>query len=108
MAAMDLAALRQVIEQRARAAPGLRARVDFVFDDGDVLHLDATRQPPEISEGSTDPDADLPDTTLRVSKDTLSRIIGGELGATMAFMTGKLKVSGDMQVALKLQEILED
>ncbi len=108
MTIMDLTSLKQAIEQRAHAAPGLGARIDFVFEDGDVVHLDATARPPKVTTGEGDPDADLPDTTLRVSKETLSKMLNGDLGATMAFMTGKLKVSGDMQVALKLQEILED
>jgi putative sterol carrier protein len=33
-------------------------------------------------------------------------LVSGELDPTTAFMTGKIKVSGDMSVALKLQRVL--
>ncbi len=33
-------------------------------------------------------------------------ILGGKLNAPMAFMAGKLKLQGDMGLALKLQQIL--
>jgi putative sterol carrier protein len=33
-------------------------------------------------------------------------MIGGSLNPQMAFMTGKLKVKGDMSLALKLQAVL--
>lgn len=32
----------------------------------------------------------------------------GKLGAQMAFMTGKLKIAGDMGLALKLGQLLKD
>ena len=34
------------------------------------------------------------------------RFIGGKLDGMTAFMTGKLKIEGDMSVAMKLQSIL--
>ena len=36
---------------------------------------------------------------------TLARIAGGEQNATTAYMTGKLKVKGDMGAAMKLQKL---
>ena len=39
------------------------------------------------------------------SDETFQRIVAGELNPTTAYMTGKLKVSGDMAAALKLQNL---
>jgi putative sterol carrier protein len=36
----------------------------------------------------------------------LDDMIGGKLDGMTAFMTGKLKIEGDMGVAMKLQSIL--
>lgn len=46
-----------------------------------------------------------PDITINVSdKDWLS-IIEGKLDPMQAFMTGKVKISGDMMLAMKLQQL---
>jgi putative sterol carrier protein len=44
-------------------------------------------------------------TVAAVDQDFLA-IVNGKLNAQMAFMSGKLKIQGDMGLALKLQQIL--
>jgi putative sterol carrier protein len=46
------------------------------------------------------------DCTIIVSRDDLESMVRGELDPTMAFMQGKLKINGDMSVALQLQPLL--
>jgi putative sterol carrier protein len=46
------------------------------------------------------------DCTVIVSKDDLVAMTQGELDPTTAFMTGKLKINGDMSVAMALQPLL--
>lgn len=45
------------------------------------------------------------DCTISASEDTLVRIASGEASATTAYMTGKLRIDGDMGAALKLQKL---
>jgi putative sterol carrier protein len=45
------------------------------------------------------------DCTITASEETLVKIASGEANATTAYMTGKLKISGDMGAALKLQKL---
>ena len=45
------------------------------------------------------------DCTITMDKSDLEEMIAGDLDPTQAFMTGKLKVDGDMSVAMKLQQI---
>ena len=45
------------------------------------------------------------DCTISASEDTLVNIAKGEANATTAYMTGKLKIQGDMGAALKLQKL---
>jgi len=45
-----------------------------------------------------------PDTTFTVTDKTWVAIAEGRQDPTKAFMTGKLKVSGDMMLALKVPE----
>jgi len=53
-----------------------------------------------VSEGGGDADA-----TISTSSETFEKIVAGEQNATTAYMTGKLKIKGDMGAAMKLQKI---
>jgi putative sterol carrier protein len=46
------------------------------------------------------------DVTLSADADTFKEILDGETNPTSAFMTGKLKVDGDMGMAMKLASAL--
>jgi putative sterol carrier protein len=53
-----------------------------------------------VSEGTGDADV-----TIATSQETFEKIIAGEQNPTSAYMTGKLKVKGDMGAAMKLQKL---
>jgi putative sterol carrier protein len=46
-----------------------------------------------------------PDVTLTTSSETFEKIASGDQNATTAYMTGKLKIKGDMGAAMKLQKL---
>ena len=45
------------------------------------------------------------DTTITTSEETMLAVINGEQNPTTAYMTGKLKIKGDMGAAMKLQKL---
>jgi putative sterol carrier protein len=45
------------------------------------------------------------DTTISASSETVEKIVAGEQNPTTAYMTGKLKIKGDMGAAMKLQKL---
>lgn len=45
------------------------------------------------------------DTTFIASEESFEKIVSGEQNPTTAYMTGKLKVKGDMGAAMKLQKL---
>ena len=53
-----------------------------------------------VAEGAEDADC-----TISASEETFTRIVNGEQNPTTAYMTGKLKIAGDMGAALKLQKL---
>jgi len=46
------------------------------------------------------------DCTLKINKENLGKLLTGKLNAMTGVMTGKLKVSGDMGVAMRLAKLL--
>jgi putative sterol carrier protein len=52
---------------------------------------------------ASDEDADV---TLTADVETFQGILSGDTNPTSAFMTGKLKVDGDMGLAMKLASVL--
>src|SRR5215475_239352 len=46
-----------------------------------------------------------PDATITTSGDTFGEIVAGNQNPTTAYMTGKLKIKGDMGAAMKLQKL---
>jgi putative sterol carrier protein len=43
--------------------------------------------------------------TIAVSEENFQKLISGDLNPTTAYMTGKLKIKGDMGAAMKLQKL---
>ena len=53
-----------------------------------------------VTEGGGDADA-----TITTSAETFDKIVAGEQNPTTAYMTGKLKIKGDLGAAMKLQKL---
>lgn len=51
-------------------------------------------------------DGDEADVTMTADADTFQEILAGDLNPTAAFMSGKLKLDGDMGTAMKLGSVL--
>ena len=47
------------------------------------------------------------DATISTTADVFEKIVSGEQNPTTAYMTGKLKIKGDMGAAMKLQKLVE-
>ena len=45
------------------------------------------------------------DVTISASQEVFEKILAGEQNATSAYMTGKIKLKGDMGAAMKLQKL---
>ena len=69
---------------------------------GGTWTLDLTAPGGAITEGSSG----KADCTVKINDENFVKLISGSLNPQMAFMTGKLKVAGNMGLALKLANIL--
>jgi len=77
--------------------PGKAIKIDFGGDDG-VIFMDGANNLVSDSDSAAD-------TTIKVSWDDFQSLASGALDGMTAFMTGKLKVEGDMGNAMQLQGI---
>ncbi len=85
------------MQEAVTKAGGMSKSVKFDFGDDGQVH----------AAGETVSQEDLDaDCTIKVSKDDFIALASGNLDPMMAFMSGKLKVEGDMSVAMGLQSLL--
>jgi putative sterol carrier protein len=96
---MTKAELAAKMQDAGAWLPGKTVKLDF-GDDGTIL-LDGVGN--KVSE-----DGGAADTTIKVSWDDWQAMTKGELDGMTAFMTGKLKVEGDMSNAMQLQGVLSN
>ena len=77
--------------------PGKTVKLDF-GDQGVILLDGASSQVTENDSAA--------DTTIKTSWEDWQKMAAGELDGMTAFMTGKLKIDGDMSNAMQLQGVL--
>lgn len=92
-----------IAEKLTTRLAGFNHTLKLDFEEDGVLFVDATQNPPVIEK--EDKDAEV---TLRTSVETFEKILKGDQDPNIAFMMGKLKVSGSMGLALKLNAMLEE
>ena len=77
--------------------PGKTVKLDF-GDNGTIM-LDGVCNTVTEDDGAAD-------TTIKITWDDWQAMADGQLDGMTAFMTGKLKVEGDMSNAMQLQGVL--
>jgi putative sterol carrier protein len=81
--------------------PGKTVKLDF-GDQGAIMLDGNAKQVTDLDAGAPG----VADTTIKVGWDDWQQMAAGQLDGMTAFMTGKLKVEGDMSNAMQLQGVL--
>jgi putative sterol carrier protein len=99
--------MSEALEAAATALREKFADADFagsvkfeVEDEGTILVADGEVGIEDAAGGS---DAEV---TISASLDTFREIFDGALSPTAAYMTGRMRIDGDMGMAMKLSQIL--
>lgn len=92
----DLVQVTTALADRKAFLPGKRVKLDF--GDAGIVMLDGVAERIDNADG-------IADATIRISLDNFVAMAQGRLSAALAFMQGKLKVSGDMAAAMQFQSV---
>lgn len=95
---MSLQSLTERIQTLVGTDSGLDATFKFITDEG-VISVD-TKQVPNIVT-NTDMETEC---ALEISTKNALNLLSGDLNPMMAYMMGKLKIKGDMGVAMKIAQ----
>jgi putative sterol carrier protein len=98
---MDLNGMTQALRTKMGESSGLNATLKFDCGEHGCIYLDGKSIPNTVSNENRQADC-----TIGITPENLAAMMQGELDPATAFMTGKLKVEGDMSVALKLQRVM--
>jgi putative sterol carrier protein len=92
---MTLAEITALLQRGVGHAP-LQGSLKFDCGDDGVVVL----------QDNTTSNVDRPaDCTIRITQDNLAKLVKGKLNPMTGVVTGKLKVSGDARIAMKLGEL---
>jgi putative sterol carrier protein len=94
---MTKAELAAKMQENGAWLPGKTVKLDF-GGEGTIL-MDGKSETVSEADGAAD-------TTIKISWDDWQAMAAGTLDGMTAFMTGKLKVEGDMSNAMQLQGVL--
>jgi putative sterol carrier protein len=89
------------MRQKMGEDSGLGASLKFDCGADGLIVIDGSVVPNTISNEDRETDC-----TIGISMENLQAMLDGELNGVSAFMSGKIKVEGDMSVAMKLQSVV--
>ncbi len=98
---MSLEKITDEIRGRVGAHSPISAIIKFDFGEDGVVRIDGKSSPTVVDNADTEADC-----TVKTSMENFIKIAEGDLNPQMAFMTGKLRVEGDMSLAMQLGSIL--
>ena len=98
---MNLEACTEAIRTKVGTDSGLGATLKFDCGADGIIYIDGQSTPNQVSNNNTDAEC-----TVGITLENLNAMLSGDLEPATGFMMGKLKVTGDMSVALRLQRVI--
>lgn len=96
-------AIRGVINEDAVKSTQAIYQFDLSGEHAGVWYLDLKSSPGSAGQGQPPVKADV---VMTMDSSDFSKMFAGKLKPTMAFMSGKLRIKGDMTLAIKLEKLM--
>jgi putative sterol carrier protein len=100
---MSLDTITDAVRTKLRENPPFGHTILFDFGADGLVFVDGTQSPAVVTNERQEAE-----TTLTLSPSLFEGMLRGESSATLAYMTGQLKINGSIGVALKLNALLEE
>jgi putative sterol carrier protein len=97
---MDVPQLTERVRGAVGAESGLDATIKFNFGDQGVIYIDGKSKPNAVT--NDDRDSQI---VISFTPETLTRILDKQLNPKVALMTGKMKLRGDLRIAMRLDKV---
>ncbi|WP_395010813.1 SCP2 sterol-binding domain-containing protein [Undibacterium sp.] len=98
---MALQICTEKIRHKLGQDSSLNARLKFDCGDDGVIFVDAVVNPHVVDNQNREADC-----TVSLSLADLVALLAGELNPVNGFMSGKLRLAGDMSIAMRLQKVV--
>lgn len=95
---MSLQSLTERIQTLVGTDSGLDATFKFITDEG-IISVDTKQVPNVVTNNDLETEC-----AMEISTKNALDLLSGELNPMMAYMMGKLKIKGDMAVAMKIAQ----
>jgi len=98
----------KIAKKLADAKPEEREKINATYefnitgDNGGVWTVEILKEKASVQAGSQG----AAKCTVTAASADFMNIVSGKMNAQMAFMSGKLKIKGDMGLAMKLQKVI--
>lgn len=97
---MNLTSLTEKLHKHSDRVEPINAKMKVVFEDG-CIHVDGTGESNKVS------NEDLPaDCTIHIKWKDFEKLRQGKLNPMTAMMMGKIKIKGDIGLAMRLKDLL--
>ena len=97
---MNLTDTTNKIKELSKNSSGqIESKIKFKLNDG-CIFIDDTINPTIINNENLEADC-----TITIENDDFEKILNKEMDSMGAFMSGKMKISGEMTVAMKLSSL---
>jgi putative sterol carrier protein len=97
---MTLAELTERVRNAVGAESGLDATIKFDFGEEGIIYIDGLSKPNAVN--NEDKDSKI---TIKVSRENFEKIIDDKLNPKIALMTGRMRLRGDIRIAMRLDKV---
>lgn len=97
---MSIEAIFEGMKSQAATAEAVGGSIKFMIDESPIF-INGNGDKNEVSQDDAEADC-----TITCTADVFEQLSTGDLNPMMAVMGGKVKIAGDMGLAMKLQSLL--